>query len=121
MSNKVIKVLLAVFAILSILASFQFYEKNNALKEIKNKLSASNDSIQMLLQDYKKLEYEYEVLHEDLEASKDKLIYVQSKLDTITSRRIQTFTEIQTRLIELKLSLGKIETLQNDSTKFRFK
>lgn len=92
---------------------------NNA-KELNSQLNAAQDSLENLGMQYEEIYAQYEDIRQELDRTKGKLIYVKNQLDTMTSRRMTTFTEVQTKLIELKLSMGKIETIAKDSTQFRF-
>jgi predicted PurR-regulated permease PerM len=109
-----------VFIILVIIGSTYVNNTVTKVRTLNDRLVNVNDSLKLAQYRYDSLASRYEVLEEQMSDATGKLIYVQSKLDTLTSRRIRTFTEVQAKLIELKLGLGQIPTYNPDSSSFRF-
>lgn len=121
MKNKTIIIILT--SVIILLVIFTAYRLSNSFAEIKSvnsELYLVKDSLEDLGKQYEEIHAQYMDIREELDRTKSKLIYVKGKLDTMTSKRMQTFTEVQAKLIELKLTLGKIETINKDSTQFRF-
>lgn len=114
-------IIFVVLAAIIITVAFVLSNSESNMDNIKKQLSEQRDSLSDLHQSYDSLSKRYVQIERGLIQSTDKLRYIQQKLDTITSHRIETFTEIQTRLIEIKLSLGNIPTYTSDSSnRFRF-
>lgn len=109
-----------VFVIMIVGGSVYLNQSVSKVKTLNDQLVNVHDSLRLAEYRYDSLASRYEVLEEQMGDATNKLIYVQSKLDTLTSRRIRSFTEVQAKLIELKLGLGRIPAYQSDSTSFRF-
>lgn len=115
-----IKILIAFGLILLVYYSYKYASKDSKLNEIQLELMNRTDSLESLQLKFDSINKRYNRINKQLSESTKKLHYLQQKLDTITSNRIETFTEIQTRLIEIKLALGEIPIYHPDSTDFRF-
>ncbi len=121
MKNKTtISILISIIVIIIIFAAYRINNSGSKLKSLNTQLYLVKDSLGKLQMQYSEIQAHYEDIRQELDRSNSKLIYVKNQLDTMTSRRMQTFTEVQAKLIELKLSLGKIQSFQQDSAQFRF-
>ncbi|MEQ8358008.1 MAG: hypothetical protein RH860_00875 [Cytophagales bacterium] len=121
MKNKTtIIILSSIIVLVIIFAAYRINNSGSRVKSLNTQLYLVKDSLGKLQMQYSEIQAQYEDIREELDRSNSKLLYVKNQLDTMTSRRMQTFTEVQAKLIELKLSLGKIQSFKQDSAQFRF-
>lgn len=121
MKNKTTVIILSSIIVLVIIfAAYRINNSGSRVKSLNTQLYLVKDSLGKLQMQYSEIQAQYEDIREELDRSNSKLLYVKNQLDTMTSRRMQTFTEVQAKLIELKLSLGKIQSFKQDSAQFRF-
>lgn len=118
--NKAFIYLFLIFISSLAIASYYFNQNQRNLEEVHRQLDENIDSLNTISRDYNELKEEYSEISKKLETSSQRLLLIREKLDTMTSYRMTTFTEVQAKLIELKLNLSNIEVYEADTNSFRF-